>query len=146
MSITEKFEEKTVTFSDKKAIIFEFKHIFFRIRAGRLPDFIVLLGISLCVFFEYKPSLFIAVLVVLLIYLLLVFRTFLLLKSEFKQKYKLVGTFKIIRKHSSRGNYSFETKFDYIKINKAFFEEFKVGNCIRVEKFKTGRVFKVEKI
>ncbi len=72
------------------------------------------------------------------------YRTYLLLKSEFKQKHKLVGTFKIIRKHSSRGVYSFETKYGYIKINKHFFEEFKIGNCICIEKFKTGRVFKIE--
>ena len=145
MLITEKFEEKTITFSDKKTFVKEFKAIYFRIRFGRLPDLIVLLGISLCVFFNYKPSVFLGILAVFLIYLLLLLRTFLLLKSEFKQKYKLVGTFKLLRKHTSRGAFSFETKFDYVKIDRTFFKQFKVGDCVRIEKFKTGRVFKIEK-
>jgi hypothetical protein len=144
MSPTEKFEEQKLTFSDQKIIAKEIKSILKNIRFGGEVDIVIIGGFSICMFLKIKPFIIYLILLAILTITISIIRTFIILRKEFQEKTKLVGTFKIINKKSVRGINTFETKFDYLRINNSFYSNFNINDVIKVDKLYSGRVIKVE--
>ncbi len=101
-------------------------------------------AISLLAYFKLKITIVSGLIFLLFTYLILLLRTIQIRKTEFKEKIKLVGTFKVIIKKQYRSKYHIETKFKIIPIDKFFYEKISVNDYVKIEKLKSGRILNVE--
>lgn len=144
--LVEMFEERPITFSDKKLIADEFKNTYIKVRLGRLADVIFLVVLLLSFVFKIESKMATIISAAVLIYIGSLIATILELRREFKSQIKYVGDFHIINKQSSRMGHSLETRGEYIKVARVFYEKVKVGDRVQIEKLGNNRVFKVELI
>ena len=85
MILTETFNEFPTTFSDKKIIADDFKHILKRVRIGRITDIIFVLVIIISSFFGIESFLY-----GILITLAVIFISILISKSYLNQYFDLL--------------------------------------------------------